>query len=78
MALVDRDNPHKEVRFAGDSPVEEDGFEPSVPVRGFRSHATRQPDFCTPTAAAHSATLRLWRSAMSASEIRPDSNLLGF
>ena len=47
-------------------------------VRGFRSHATRQPDFCAPTAAAHSATLRLWRSAMSASKIRPDSNLLGF
>ena len=22
MALVDRDNPHKEVRFAGDSPLE--------------------------------------------------------
>jgi hypothetical protein len=31
IALVDRDNPHKEVRFAGDSPVEEVGFEPSVP-----------------------------------------------
>ena len=34
MALVDRDNPHKEVRFAGDSPLEEGGFEPSVPVYG--------------------------------------------
>jgi len=31
MALVDRDNPHKEVRFARDSPLEGDGFEPSVP-----------------------------------------------
>jgi hypothetical protein len=33
IALVDRDNPHKEVRFARDSPVEEEGFEPSVPAR---------------------------------------------
>jgi hypothetical protein len=31
MALVDRDNPHKDVRFAGDSLLEGDGFEPSVP-----------------------------------------------
>jgi hypothetical protein len=34
MALVDRDNPHKEVRFAGDSPLEGNGFE--LPVRGSR------------------------------------------
>ena len=33
IALVDRDNPHKEVRFARDSPLEGDGFEPSVPVK---------------------------------------------
>src|ERR1700681_1191880 len=26
IALVDRDNPHKEVRFAEDSPLEGDGF----------------------------------------------------
>ena len=31
IALVDRDNPHKEVRFARDSPLEGGGFEPSVP-----------------------------------------------
>src|SRR6266446_1795564 len=31
IALVDRDNPHKEVRFARDSPLEGSGFEPSVP-----------------------------------------------
>jgi hypothetical protein len=31
IALVDRDNPDKEVRFAGDSPLEGEGFEPSVP-----------------------------------------------
>jgi hypothetical protein len=33
IALVDRDNPHKEVRFARDSPLEEAGFEPLVPRR---------------------------------------------
>jgi hypothetical protein len=32
IALVDRDNPHKEVRFAGDSPLEEGGFELPVPT----------------------------------------------
>ena len=37
IALVDRDNPHKEVRFAGDSPLEGDGFEPSVPRLGVSS-----------------------------------------
>jgi hypothetical protein len=31
IALVDRDNPHKEVRFARDSPLEQRGFEPLVP-----------------------------------------------
>jgi hypothetical protein len=42
IALVDRDNPHKEVRFAGDSPLEGDGFEPSVPRERAGSAVSRR------------------------------------
>jgi hypothetical protein len=47
IALVDRDNPHKEVRFARDSPLEGAGFEPSVP-RLRRSSVRCRPQLMQP------------------------------
>jgi hypothetical protein len=45
IALVDRDNLHETVRFAGDSPLEGAGFEPSVPREreDLASIASRRP-----------------------------------
>jgi len=41
IALVDRDNPHKEVRFAGDSPLEERVSSEPVSEVGFSGLAIR-------------------------------------
>ena len=66
--------PHPKLRFAGDSPVEGDGFEPSVP----REEPTRRDGFIRLSSGGSEA--HHWRSAISAGDhnLRDDNDRLGW
>jgi hypothetical protein len=63
------------VEFATDSPVEEDGFEPSVPVRVFLSHAGGSP-FSRRDGGRRCSDPSPPEIAMVTSKIRPERNFL--